>query len=119
MYKVITALSFALAGLAMACRADTDCALGDRIYRLAEADRLRFGALISFHGVSGSAAGTMETEPLREFAEREDLALVAAEAALDDWNIQGLLRRIKPTRLTNLHILTPCSKSWSKKPRSI
>ncbi len=89
MYKVITMLSIALAGPAMACGTDSDCALGNRVYRIVEADRPGFGALIFFHGVGGSAAGTMANEALREFAEREDLALVAAEAALDDWNIPG------------------------------
>ncbi|MCV3274270.1 alpha/beta hydrolase family esterase [Roseobacter sinensis] len=89
MYQLLVVLTLTLTGPAMACGPDSDCPLGNRVYRFAAVEGQGSGTLIFFHGVGGSAASTLENGSLREFAERERLTLIAAEAASDDWNIPG------------------------------
>ncbi len=73
---------------AAACGPDSDCALGDRSYRIylpQSAGDAPMGALIFAHGYKGSAAGTMRNASLIALADRLGIALVAANAAGDDW----------------------------------
>ncbi|MFN3207859.1 MAG: alpha/beta hydrolase family esterase [Roseovarius sp.] len=85
-------ISLALCGAglpALACGPDTDCALGDRSYRIhmpaGHDGATPLGALVFAHGYKGSAAGTMRNRSLRDMADRLGIALVAANADGDDW----------------------------------
>lgn len=90
--KRFIALIFALSLFplsAHACGADTDCALGDRTYRIQMPDTAgdKSAALIFAHGYKGSARGTMRNKSLAALAERLGVALVAPNAIMDDWSI--------------------------------
>lgn len=87
-------LTLTLPGLpAFACGPDTDCRIGDRSYRIylpqGQDGITPMGALIFAHGYKGSAAGTMRNGSLRGMADRLGIALVAANAAGDDWRLPG------------------------------
>lgn len=78
---------------ARACGPESDCALGDRHYRIylpADADGTpAMGAIIFAHGYKGTAAGTLKSAALRAMADRLGVALIAAKSAGDDWSIPG------------------------------
>lgn len=74
-----------------ACGPASDCALGDRVYRIhLPGDVESPGAIVFAHGYRGSAAGTMGNAALIELAERLGVALVAAQSFADDWRIPGV-----------------------------
>lgn len=76
---------------AAACGADTDCALGDRTYRIhVPPGAEQPGAIIFAHGFRGSAQGTMKNEGLRSLADRLGVALVAVKSLDDAWRIPGV-----------------------------
>ncbi|MEO1292500.1 MAG: PHB depolymerase family esterase [Pseudomonadota bacterium] len=78
---------------AQACGADSDCAVGERHYRIhlppLASDGRRIGAIVFAHGYKGSAVGTMRNKSLRRLADRLGVALVAVKSAGDDWSIPG------------------------------
>lgn len=88
---------FALAAVAgapaAACGPESDCAVGTRSYRIAlpashdGAEPL--GAILFVHGYRGTAAGAMRNAALRALADDLGVALIAAQAAGDDWDIPG------------------------------
>ena len=78
---------------AKACDADTDCRIGDRIYRIALPSVLpageKIGAIVFAHGYGGRAAQTMKHKGLRALADDLGIALIAVQSADDDWSIPG------------------------------
>lgn len=79
---------------AMACGPDTDCALGDRHYRIALPEghdvATPVGAIVFAHGYRGSARGVMNNGNLRRMVSDMGLALIAVKSAGDDWDIPGV-----------------------------
>ncbi len=76
---------------ALACGPDTDCPLGDRIYRIYEPAEIKHpGAIIFAHGYRGKAAGIMRSKGFRAMADRLGVRLVAAQSYAQDWRIPGV-----------------------------
>lgn len=92
--RLLVALTLVLLGTgpALACGPDTDCAIGERTYRIDLPDGAT-GALIFAHGYKGTAEGTMRNRGLRAAAHAAGLAFVAADAGEDaDWQIPNVPR---------------------------
>jgi len=75
----------------LACGANTDCKIGDRIYRIAMPrgydGKTPVGAIVFSHGYQGSAAGIMRNKTLRGVASDLGVALIATKSAGKDWNL--------------------------------
>ena len=92
----VLALIFALyISPASACGADSDCKLGDRIYRiyLPEGTDKPIGAIFFAHGYRNSAAGTMSNKSLLRLADELHVALVAAQSTGTGWRIPNRPRQ--------------------------
>jgi polyhydroxybutyrate depolymerase len=77
---------------AWACGIDSDCALGDRTYRIFVPPKQgegKIGAVIFFHGYRGNAAQIMGDKSLIALAEELHVALVAPQSVGDNWRIPG------------------------------
>lgn len=74
---------------ARACGPDSDCAIGDRSYRVALPDHPDGRAIIFYHGYRGSAAAEMRNPGLRNLARDLGAILIAAASRDNDWNIPG------------------------------
>ncbi len=89
--RLIAALIFALAALpAWACGVDSDCRLGDRIYRIYVPEgkaKEPIGAIIFAHGYRGTAAQIMDDKSLIKLADELHVALVAPQSAPEGWQI--------------------------------
>lgn len=89
----LAALLLALAAApARACGSGSDCAIGDRSYRIAlpdDPDGPDGRAIIFFHGYRGSAAAEMRNPGLRKLARDAGAILIAAQSRDADWNIPG------------------------------
>lgn len=77
-----------------ACGPNTDCAVGERTYRVrmpADHDGIQpVGAIMFMHGWRGSAAGVMLNESLGNTVSDMGLALIAPMASTkEDWTIPG------------------------------
>ncbi len=88
-----------LSGAAVsACGPNTDCALGDRHYRIAMPDghdgTTPVPALVFSHGYRGSAQGVMRNGSLRRMASDMGVALIAAKSKGDDWVIPNAPRHM-------------------------
>ena len=74
-----------------ACGVDTDCPVGDRIYRIAMPQGHNgvtpVGAVVWAHGYRGSAAGVMRNGSLRRMASDAGLALIAAQGVNGTWDL--------------------------------
>ncbi len=72
-----------------ACGHDSDCKIGERIYRIKmpENTAAKPGAIIFNHGYRGSAAGIMKNDNLIKAVNGLGLALVAPKSAYQDWDI--------------------------------
>lgn len=85
------AMAAVFVGSASACGPDADCVLGERSYRVylpAEHDaKTPLPAILYAHGYRGSATGVMRNQAMRRLADRLGVALIAANAARDDWDI--------------------------------
>ena len=85
-----------LAGPALACGADSDCPVGDRMYRIAMPDgydsKTPVGAVLWAHGYRGKAAAEMNNASLRKMVTDQGLAFIALQAGEDDWNIPNAPR---------------------------
>lgn len=81
--------ALSLAGPAAACGTDTDCRVGDRIYRIHVGADLgpRPGALVFAHGYRGSAAGVMKNASLRRMADDLGVALIALQGVEGRWGL--------------------------------
>lgn len=78
---------------ASACGPDSDCAHGERHYRIRMPeghDGARIGALVYAHGYRGSAQGAMRNGALESLARDLGVALIAAKSAGADWAIPGV-----------------------------
>ncbi len=88
---VTVALTAFGAAPGLACGVDTDCAVGDRTYRLYVPDGLDTGGptgvLLFAHGYRGSAAGQMRNGSLRGLADDLGVALATLDAGGEDWNL--------------------------------
>lgn len=86
---LVTALAVWAATPALSCGADTNCALGDRHYRIAMPDGYDgsdpVGAIVFAHGYRGSAAGLMRNRNLRRMISDMGLAFIALKSLDDDW----------------------------------
>ncbi|WP_298360351.1 prolyl oligopeptidase family serine peptidase [uncultured Litoreibacter sp.] len=86
-----------LATPALSCGPDTDCALGERHYRIAMPDghdgTTAVGAIVFAHGYRGSARGIMRNQNLRRMVSDMGLALIAVKSASDDWVLPNSPRR--------------------------
>lgn len=86
-------LWFGVPTTANACGVDTDCEVGDRVYRIllpADDGAGDIGAIIFAHGFRGTAAGVLKDERLTGVASELGLAFVAAQAAGPEWNIPNI-----------------------------
>lgn len=74
-----------------ACGVETDCTMGERLYRISmpESGEAK-GALVFMHGYRGSQKGAMKNKGLRAFAHEHGLALVSTKSASNDWLIPGV-----------------------------
>ncbi|WP_102109982.1 alpha/beta hydrolase family esterase [Oceaniglobus roseus] len=75
---------------ALACGPDTDCPVGERSYRLYLPEGLEgkeIGALVFAHGYRGTAAGVMKNMAFRALADDLGVALIALQAAGEDWQL--------------------------------
>lgn len=76
---------------ALACGPDTDCRVGDRIFRIAMPEgwdgKSSVPALIWSHGYRGSAAGVMRNTSLRRMLSDAGFALIAAQGVNGSWDL--------------------------------
>ena len=83
---------------ARACGPESDCAVGQRVYRIAVPDEWRGsprGAILYAHGYKGSAAGVMRNQGLRAAAESLGVALIALQARGDAWSLPNGPRALR------------------------
>ncbi len=88
------------ASSALACGADTDCRIGDRIYRIALPtgyDGAPVGALVWAHGYRGTAEGAMRNQSLRRMVSAAGLALITAQGVDGSWELPNGPRTINST----------------------
>ena len=99
--RILTALFLFLAAPAPACGPDTDCKVGDRIYRIAvpksHDSATPLGAVIWSHGYRGTAAGVMRNGSLRKMVAAQGIALIAVEAKGGGWNLPNGPRTMNST----------------------
>lgn len=78
-----------MAPMAQACGADSDCAVGDRSYRISlpEEGTAPVGAVIWAHGYRGTAAGVMRNGSLMRMVHDQGLALIALQGANGTWDL--------------------------------
>ena len=98
--RILLAALFCLmfpVGSAFACGPDTDCKIGERIYRIKMPEghdgKTPIGAIIHAHGYRGTATGVMRNKGLRKMATRLGVALIAPKSAGEDWVIPGAPRK--------------------------
>ncbi len=76
---------------ALACGPDSNCAIGDRFYRIAMPEghdgKTPVGALVWSHGYRGSAEGVMRNGSLRRMVSDAGLALIAAQGVNGTWEL--------------------------------
>lgn len=79
------------ANTALACGPDTDCAIGERTYRIrmpqGHDGQTPVGAIMFMHGWRGSAAGVMNNGSLGKAVSDLGLALIAPKSYNQDWDI--------------------------------
>ncbi|MFC6636552.1 prolyl oligopeptidase family serine peptidase [Sulfitobacter sp. JBTF-M27] len=89
--RFLVALLLILATPALACGPDTDCPVGDRIFRIAMPEgwdgKASVPALIWSHGYRGSAAGVMRNTSLRRMLSDAGFALIAAQGVGGSWDL--------------------------------
>lgn len=100
--RLLLAFFFAVIPLsALACGPDTDCALGDRHYRLAMPEghdgATPVPAIVFAHGYKGSAAGVMRNKSLRRLASELGVALIAGKSVGPGWDLPNNPREIDST----------------------
>ena len=73
---------------AAACGVDTDCTVGDRVYRIAMPEGVTNpGVMVFAHGYRGTARGTMRGGNLRNLAAEHDMALIAVQGVDGNWQL--------------------------------
>lgn len=99
MRYLIFFLALVLAPAVSACGADSDCVVGDRVYRISlpEGVDAPVGAVIWAHGYRGSAAGVMRNGSLRKMVHAQGLALIAAHGIGGSWDLPNGPRTMNST----------------------
>lgn len=102
MRYILTLAALALAPVpAQACGPDTDCKIGERIYRIAMPEghdgTSKVGAIVFAHGYRGTASGLMRNGNLRRMVSDMGLALIALKSAADDWVLPNAPRHMDST----------------------
>ena len=82
---LVAAMAFA-AEPALACGPDTDCALGERTYRIDVPEHAK-GAFVFLHGWRGTGAGIMRNTAMRNALGRQGYALVAPQSIGSQWHL--------------------------------
>jgi len=89
--RFLIPLLLTLASPALACGPDTDCKVGDRLYRIAMPEghdgTTKVPALIWSHGYRGSAAGVMRNGSIRRMLSDAGYALIAAQGVNGSWDL--------------------------------
>lgn len=89
--------------VALACGADSDCMIGDRLYRIRMPEghdgSTPVGAVVFMHGYRGTAQGTMNNASLGKAVSDLGLALIATKSASGDWDIPNSPSEDKLTEL--------------------
>lgn len=82
-------IAMMIAPMAQACGAESDCVVGDRVYRVSmpEGQNAPVGAVIWAHGYRGSATGVMRNGSLRRMVHAQGLALIAVQGVNGSWNL--------------------------------
>lgn len=86
---VLIAAAILIAHPARACGPDTDCAVGERTYRIAAPDEAR-GAFVFLHGWRSTGAALMRNTALRDALAREGYALVAPQSVGEQWSLPNM-----------------------------
>lgn len=89
MMRFIAAALVLLAGPVSACGQDTDCAVGERIYRIAGSENAPNGALVFAHGFRGSSNGVMRNAGLKRLADDLGVALIGLHGVNGTWQLPG------------------------------
>lgn len=84
---------------AQACGVDSDCVVGDRVYRISmpEGVETPVGAVIWSHGYGGSTEGVMRNGSLRRMVHDQGLALIAAQGVGGSWDLPNGPRTLNST----------------------
>ena len=87
------------AGAVRACGVESDCRVGERLYRISlpEGATGPVGAVVWGHGYRGTAAGVMRNGSLRRMVHEAGLALIALEAKGGGWDIPNNPRDMAST----------------------
>ncbi|MEW9921196.1 PHB depolymerase family esterase [Marimonas sp. MJW-29] len=89
--RLLLALLLTLATPALACGPDSDCPVGDRIYRIAMPEgwdgNSMVPAVVWSHGYRGSAAGVMRNGSMRRMLSDAGYALIAAQGVNGSWDL--------------------------------
>lgn len=87
--RILFALLICFAPPALACGDESDCKVGNRIYRISIPEGVEppIGAVVWSHGHGGSAAGVMRNGSLRRMLAREGFALIAMQASGGGWDL--------------------------------
>ncbi|MGI9407582.1 MAG: alpha/beta hydrolase family esterase [Hyphomicrobiaceae bacterium] len=90
---LITLAIGAIASDASACGVNSDCKIGDRIYRIrmpAGHDGVTpVGAILFAHGYKGNVRGAVKSKGIAHMGRRLNVAIISAKSAHDDWSIPG------------------------------
>ena len=91
MRQLLALILLLFAPPALACGSDTDCAVGDRIYRIAMPEGWNgtntVPALVWSHGYRGSAAGVMRNRSIRRMLSEAGFALIAVQGVNGSWDL--------------------------------
>lgn len=78
---------------AKACGPDTDCRIGDRIYRIRMPEGhdgvTRIGAIVFAHGYRGNVRGAVRGKGFIALGKRLNVAIIATKSAGPDWALPG------------------------------
>lgn len=90
-FSILAAVVIWLPIAAYGCGDQSDCLLGDRLYRIhIPSDRspdAGLPALVFAHGYRGTAAGVMKNRSLLNWANQEGVAIIAAQSDGPGWNL--------------------------------
>jgi polyhydroxybutyrate depolymerase len=90
---ILVAAMLSLKSPAMACGPDTDCRIGDRIYRVRMPEGhdgvTRVGAIVFAHGYRGNVRGAVQGKGFIALGKRLGVAIIATKSAGPDWALPG------------------------------
>ncbi|KEJ89103.1 alpha/beta hydrolase family esterase [Sulfitobacter donghicola] len=99
MRYVLVLILMVLAPSAYACGEESDCQIGDRVYRISmpEGTTAPKGALVWAHGYRGTAAGVMRNGSLKRMVHERGMALIAVQARDGLWKLPNGPRSFSST----------------------